>query len=87
MAEGTDASRRMNCSRGWIPTGVVYDASDCRCAVPTGERLIAWVPLATHPARLELATVPVRSSPAVEALGAEVRGASLRLPALPPSCS
>ena len=38
-------------------------------------------------ARLELATVPIRSSPAVEALGAEVREAFLRLPALPPSCS
>jgi hypothetical protein len=34
--------------------------------------------LATHPARLELASVPVRSSPAVEALGAEVCVAFLR---------
>jgi hypothetical protein len=41
-------------------------------------------PLATI---LELATVPVRSSPAVDALGAEVREAFLRLPAVSPSCS
>ena len=38
-------------------------------------------------ARLELETVPVGSSPAVEALGVEVREAFLRLPAVPPSCS
>jgi len=24
MAEGIDASRRMNCSRGWIPTGGLF---------------------------------------------------------------
>jgi hypothetical protein len=40
-----------------------------------------WQPI------LELATVPVRSSPAVDALGAEVPEAFLRLPAAPPSCS
>jgi hypothetical protein len=87
MAEGIDASRGDEVLQRLDSDGVVHDGFYLPAAVPTGERLIAWAPLATHPPRLEFATVPVRSSPAVETLGAEVRVVFLRLPAVPPSCS
>ena len=54
------------------------DSPDWRAAHCVGH---PWQPI------LELATVPVRSSPAVDALGAEVREAFLRLTAVSPSCS